>query len=145
MGASTHGGFGNTKVGRALKMNLQFFGKAISPKGHVTEKSISDHREYFLGKSASKLEKILKKVGYKTQIRPSKHANSTARIIVTANHSAEKNISQMQISKGSKRHGNVPYVKISTVDKGIFKIIDGSRSSYKTDGNEKAKLLFRRK
>ena len=40
------------------------------------------------------------------------------------------------------RHGSSPYVKISTTDQGIIKIIDGSESSYKTDGKETATIIF---
>jgi len=106
--------------------------------------AISAHREFFLGKSASKIEKVLNQRGYKTKRRPSIHSNSRAKIVITTNSSKIKNISQIQVSPGSKRHGNVPYVKISTTDGGKYKIIDGTRSEYKTDGNEKAKLFFRR-
>lgn len=144
MGAGYHGGFGATKGG--LKVNLQLFAnKAIDPKGHVTEQSLSDHREYFWGKSVAKIEKILQKHGYKTKRRPSIHPGSEAKIIVTTNHSKEKNITQVQISPSSKRHGNIPYVKISTNDSGRFKLVNGYPSQYKTDNKEKAKLFFRRR
>lgn len=39
-------------------------------------------------------------------------------------------------------HGSSPYVKISTTDQGIIKIIDGSKSLYKTDGKETATIIF---
>lgn len=48
------------------------------------------------------------------------------------------------VSPGSNRHGNVPYVKISTSDIGRIKIIDSGPSDYKTDGKENSVLLFRR-
>lgn len=35
-----------------------------------------------------------------------------------------------------------PYVKTSTNDQGIIKIVDGDGSLYKTDGNETAKIIF---
>ena len=82
--------------------------------------------------------------GYKTIIRPSKHTTSKAKIIVTTNSTAQRNIAQVQVSPGSKRHGDIPYVKISTRDIGIIKIIDATKEQYKSDGQEKAKLLFRR-
>ena len=34
--------------------------------------------------------------------------------------------------------------KISTKDIGIIRIIDGTKEQYRSDGHEKAKLLFRR-
>ena len=72
------------------------------------------------------------------------YSDSSAKIIVTLNSSSDRNISQVQISKGSKRHGNVPYVKISTTNIGKIKIIGASKENYKTDGKETAKILFRR-
>lgn len=48
-------------------------------------------------------------------------------------------------SNGSKRHGKVPYVKISTNDIGRIKIIGAKQKQYKLDGHENAKLLYRRK
>ena len=63
---------------------------------------------------------------------------------MVSNNNKQRNITQVQVSPGSKRHGNVPYVKIST-DKGIFKVINADKEDYKTDGKEKAKLFFRRK
>lgn len=48
----------------------------------------------------------------------------------------------MQISPGGGRHGSDPYVKISTTDKGIVKVVEGSKNTYKTDGKEKAIIIF---
>lgn len=154
MGAGYHGGFGQTKG----KLNSPKQGERTetSPKktnkqpvfsnsGHVTIESISNRREFFLGKSVAKLENILKNNGYETQRRPSKYATSKAKIIVTTNPSADRNITQVQISSGSKRHGDVPYVKISTSDQGRIKIVAASKERYKTDNAEKATILFRRK
>lgn len=113
--------------------------------GRVTKRSISQYREIFYGKSVSQIDAMLKKEGYNTTIRKSKHATSQAKIIVTTNPNKTRNITQVQVSPGSKRHGNVPYVKISTSNLGIIKVVDGSRSDYKTDGHETATLYFRRK
>lgn len=145
MGAGRYGGFGHTKGSMFIPLDLQFFAtKAIGLNGHVTENSISSHREFFFGKSVNKIEKVLQQRGYKTKRRPSIHSGSKAKIIITTNSSKIKNISQIQVSPGSKRHGNVPYVKISTTDGGKYKIINSTKAKYKTDGNEKAKLFFRR-
>ena len=86
--------------------------------GHVTVKSISARAEFFLGKSVARIEHELHKYGYQTQRRPSIHSTSKAKIIVTLNGNKDRNVSQIQVSPGSKRHGNVPYVKISTTDVG---------------------------
>lgn len=151
MGAGIHGGFGHTNGAQnQIKQNENQETvsakreRAFSLTGHVTEKSITNHAEFFLGKSAARLEHELNKKGYETIRRPSKHSTSKAKIIVTTNTSKERNIAQVQVSHGSKRHGNVPYVKISTTDSGKYKIISASKSEYKTDGKENAKLIFRR-
>jgi len=88
---------------------------------------------------------MLKAEGYETTIRKSKHKTSKAQIIVTTNPSKERNITQVQVSPGSPRHGNIPYVKISTTNMGIVKIVDGKKADYKTDGKETAKIYFRRR
>lgn len=113
--------------------------------GHVTFNSISARREFFLGKSVARIEHELSKHGYKTKRRPSAREKSRAKIIVTLNPSKERNVTQIQISPGSKRHGDVPYVKISTNNIGKIKIVASDPSLYKTDGKETAKILFRRK
>lgn len=115
------------------------------PSGaRVSARSISDHREKFMGKTVGQINKVLQRRGYQTTIRKSTHSTSRAKVIVVGNSSKNRNITQVQVSPGSKRHGNVPYVKISTTDIGIHKIIDGTPSQYKTDDSEKATLLFRR-
>lgn len=144
MGAGYHGGFGKTKGYMQKNKNTTPRSKAISAQGEVTEKSITEHAEFFLGKSIGRMEKELKLRGYETIRRPSKHSTSRAKIIITTKHNGIRNISQIQISPGSKRHGNVSYIKISTTNIGKFKIINGSRKEYKTDGTETAKILFRR-
>lgn len=151
MGAGYHGGFGSTN-GAQNQAKQNEYQKNVATKreqvfsssGHVTETSITNHAEFFLGKSVARLEHELNKRGYETIRRPSKHSTSKAKIIVTTNTSKERNIAQVQVSPGSKRHGNVPYVKISTTDSGKYKIIGASKNEYKTDEKENAKLIFRR-
>ncbi len=110
----------------------------------ITAHSISKYRERFLGKTVGQINKMLQRRGYETTIRKSTHSTSRAKVIVVGNSGPDRNITQVQVSPGSKRHGNVPYVKISTNDIGIQKIIDGTPSEYKTDGKETATLLYRR-
>lgn len=146
MGAGYHGGFGNTAGSDSGADHNRRKKKPIFSKtGHVTLKSISDRAEFFLGKSAARLEHELQRYGYKIQRRPSIHSTSKATIIMILNCSKERNISQLQVSPGSKRHGNVPYVKISTADIGKIKIIAALQSEYKSDGRETAVLIFRRR
>ena len=113
--------------------------------GHVTYEGIAAHREEFMGKSADQIAELLRQNGYEVRIRRSNRDYSTAKIIEITNPSRERNIDQIQISPdGSRHHGNVPYVKISTSNEGLIKVIDGTREQYRTDGTEKAKLIFRR-
>lgn len=72
-----------------------------------------------------------------------KNQNSTALEII--NPSKERNIDQVQVSPdGSSRHGNVPYVKISTSNDSKIKVIDGTSEEYVPGNDEKARLIFRR-
>ncbi len=115
--------------------------------GHVTYEGIAAHREEFMSKTVEQIADMLKENGYEIRIRPSNRQNkgSTAMILEITNPSKERNIDQVQISPdGSKHHGNVPYIKISTSNEGLIKVIDGTREQYRTDGTEKARLIFRR-
>lgn len=53
-----------------------------------------------------------------------------------------RSITQLQVSPGGGRHGDNPYIKISTSDQGIIKIVDGTKKTYKTDGKENATIIF---
>ena len=113
--------------------------------GHVTYEGIKAHREEFMGKSVEQIAELLRQNGYEFNIRPSKHKDSTAQIIEITNSTKERNIKQVQVSPdGSSRHGNVPYVKISTSNESKIKVIDGTREQYVPGNNEKARLIFRR-
>ncbi len=79
-----------------------------------------------------------------THIEHSVHVNSKAKKIIIENRSKTKNITNVQVSPGSKRHGETPYVKVSTSDSGIYKIVS-DKSKYKSDGKEKAKIFFARR
>ena len=117
----------------------------FSNTGHVSKRSISANREFFYNKSVTQIDNALKDQGYKTTIRKSKHESSSAKIIVSTNPDKHRNIVQVQVSPGSSRHGNVPYVKISTNNIGKIKIVDATKSEYKSDGKETATIFFRRK
>lgn len=148
MGAGYHGGFGGTAGNRRsglLPMDLQFFASKVFEKGgHISEESFSGHGEYFLGKSVKRIEKALQQQGYVTHIERSVHIKSKAKKIIVENSSATKNIAVVQVSPESKRHGETPYVKVSTIDSGKYKIVS-DKDKYKSDGNEKAKVYFARR
>lgn len=152
---ASSGLFNNTNGALKYKLDIQFFASkkqegVYSSTGHVSPSSISKYREYYFGKSAKQISKDMEKLGYDTTIRKSTHAKSKAELIVVGNSNSRRNITQVLVSPGSKRHGNVPYVKIS-LTKGIgpkkygkIKVVDSYKSDYKTDGNEKSYIYTRR-
>lgn len=147
--------FKGTKGAMRYKLDIQMFASkamngAFSSTGHVTDKSISAFREDFIGKSAKQIAGDLENNGYETTIRKSSHAKSKAQVIVVGNSSKHRNITQVQVSPGSKRHGDVPYVKISLNNPigskhyAKIKIVDANKSDYKSDGKENSYIFFRR-
>ena len=125
--------------------NLQFFAsKVFDAGGRITEKTFSVHGSFFLGKSVKRIQKELSKQGYITHVEKSRHANSKAKRIIVENNSPVKNITVIQVSPGSRRHGDTAYVKVSTSDSGIMKIVSDA-TKYRTDGKEKAKIFFARR
>ena len=143
MGAGRHGSFGNTKGSKnVIAINLQFFASKVFGKGgHLTEKSFEKYGTYFLGKSANKIVGEMKKYGYETKVEASNRPHSKAKRIVVQNTSKGRNISVVQISPGSKRHGETAYVKVSTTDSGKFKYV-AKKEKYISDGDEKAKIYY---
>ena len=138
-GGHFHGANGNSGGGGSGSTTPLF------NNGKVTYESIEANREEFMGKSVEQIAELLRQNGYTFNIRPSKHKDSTAQIIEITNASKDRNIKQVQVSPdGSSRHGNVPYVKISTSNEGKIKIINGTPEKYVAGDNEKARLIFRR-
>lgn len=113
----------------------------IIKNGKVSIDDIKANPGAFSGKSTDEIADILRNCGYDVTIRNSTRSRSGAQIIQINNPDGGKNISQVQVSPGG-RHGSNPYVKISTTDQGIIKIIDGIESTYKTDGKETATIIF---
>lgn len=146
MGTGKHGGFGNTKGSKTLlKLNLQFFAsKVFESGGHISEKSFEGYREYFLGKSVKRIAKDVEKHGYKVRIEDSRHKFSKAKRIVVLNPSKERNVSVVQVSPGSRRHGDTAYVKVSTTNEGKYKIVS-KKELYISDGKETAKIYYPRR
>lgn len=147
MGMKANSGyFSNTRGALKYKLDIQRFASKIFRKdGHTDFRRIADNRELFYGKSVHQINEVMKEQGYETSIRKSKHSNSKAKFIVVGNSNKNRNITTVEVTPGSQRHGNIPYVRISTSDLGKFKVIDGTKSQYKTDGSENSKLIFRRK
>ena len=105
------------------------------------DKKASKAAEVAKASKAGKKVKVAIEKGKKI-VRASTRSKSGSQIIKINNPGGGKNISQVQVSPDGGRHGRNPYVKISTTDQGIIKIVDGSESLYKTDGKETATIIF---
>ena len=114
----------------------------IIKNGKVSIDDIKTNPSAFSGKSAEEIADVLRNSGYAVTIKNSTRSRSGAQIIQINNSGGGKNISQVQVSPGGGRHGSNPYVKISTTDQGIIKIVDGIEGTYKTDGKETATIIF---
>lgn len=115
---------------------------SVMKNGKLSISKLRENPKAFSGKSASDIANELKSEGYDVLVRNSTRSRSGAKIIQVNNSGNGKNISQVQVSPGGGRHGSDPYVKISTTDKGIVKVVEGSKNTYKTDGKEKAIIIF---
>ena len=115
---------------------------SIIKNGKVSVDDLKANPSVFSGKSADEIAQTLTDAGYDVTIQKSARSKSGAQIIKINNPGGGKNISQVQVSPGGGRHGGNPYVKISTTDQGIIKIVNGSESLYKTDGKETATIIF---
>ena len=116
--------------------------ESIIKNGTISIDDIKANPSIFSGKSVDEIAKVLRDSGYDVTVKASTRSRSGAQIIKINNPGGGKNISQVQVSLGGGRHGSSPYVKISTTDQGIIKIIDGTESLYKTDGKETATIIF---
>lgn len=147
MGMKANGGFFKGTSGyQKYKLDIQYFASKIFRKdGHTDYKRIADNREMFYDKSVYQINSVMKQQGYETTIRKSVHSNSKAKFIIVGNSNKQRNVTAIEVTPGSPRHGNIPYVRISTSDLGKFKVINGTKAQYKTDGSENSKLIFRRK
>jgi len=116
--------------------------KALFKNGKLSLDDICTNPKLFSGKTVDDYAKMLKDAGYDVTIQVSNKSSSGAEIIQIKNAGSGKNITQFQVSPGGGRHGELPYVKISTSDQGKIKIIDGTRSQYKSNGPETATLIF---
>lgn len=140
MGAGMGPDFGNTQGSLSERQKVSPFSK----DGKLTLESVKKNRDAFIGKSINDIQKLMSDVGYQSIIKKSNRATSRAELIVVTNNDATRNVNQVQVSPGSRRHGDVPYVKISTTDIGKIKIVDSSPKEYKTDGHEKSTIIYGR-
>lgn len=82
--------------------------------------------------------------GYKVHVEASTRSRSGAMKAVVENVVSKegRNINQIQVSPGGGRHGELPYVKISTVNVGKIKIVFGDQKMYIPDGEKNVTVLF---
>lgn len=79
--------------------------------------------------------------GLACEVRPGRKSST---LVVSTNPSKDRNITQIQVSpNGSTHHGSDPYVKVSTKDIGVVKIVEGSKKTY-NGRNEKATVIFKK-
>lgn len=124
------------KVNRERRLDATLQG------GKISIEDIKANPTIFSRKSTETIADALRNSGYDVSIKTSTRSRSGAEIIQVKNPGGGKNLSQVQVSPGGGRHGNDPYVKISTTDQGIIKVIDGAESLYITDEKETATMIF---
>ena len=117
----------------------------IQENGYVDAKKVAEDPNEFTGKNINDYANEMKQAGYEFKIKISTRSRSGAQKIVVENGSNTRNISQLQVSPGGGRHGSQPYVKISTTDQGIIKVVTGNETMYRTDGLETANIIFTEK
>ena len=115
--------------------------------GNLSVDEVKKNPKVFSGKSVEEIADMLRVEGYEVEVKASTKSRSGAQIIRILNPGGGKNISQVQVSPGGGRHGESPYIKISTTDSdiGIIKIIDGPESKYKSNAVENAIIIFSEK
>jgi len=118
-------------------------GKLFADNGQVTYASIVANASEFAGKSADDIANMLRNAGYKgVYVEKSVEKGSSAMRVVVSKPDKTHNIAQILVSPGSVRHGNVPYVKISTNDIRVIKVVDGSPSQYISAGETERRVIF---
>ena len=115
---------------------------SVINNGKITIDAVRKNPGAFSGKSVDEIATIMRLQGYIVTVQASTKSSSGAQIIIVNNPGAGKNISQVQVSPGGGIHGELPYVKISTYDQGIIKIVDGPKNLYKGYAVENATIIF---
>ncbi|MBH5318322.1 hypothetical protein I6N90_10930 [Paenibacillus sp. GSMTC-2017] len=140
--AHNDGGALNQENLAVKQNNAKGTGNGVFNNGRATVDGIKSNPTAFNRKSADEIAQMLRNEGYDVTVQSSDKSRSGAMIIKINNTGGDRNITQVQVSPGGGRHGGSPYVKISTSDQGIIKVVNGTESSYKTDGNESASIIF---
>ena len=114
----------------------------IMTDGYLTETSAKEYAKGLQNADAVSMQQYLEEMGYETAVTESTRSRSSAQVVRVSGQSAAHNISQVQFSPGGGRHGPNPYIKFSTTDQGIIKIVFGDPSTYRTTGPERAIIIF---
>ena len=142
-GKLTEGGInGKVDKSKAVAENINNDFYSVLENGFADRENFIREAGRLKGKTTEDIQNFLNSCGYNTNFRKSKHSGSNAQIIQIFNNTSDHNITQVQISPGGGRHGPNPYYKISTTDQGITKIVFGDPKTYRTNGNEKAFIIF---
>lgn len=117
--------------------------KRLFDNGKIQMKRVKTNPKSLRNVTPNQWIKILNDLGYKEVSKfKSTQSSSGAMIVKIGKQGIGNNINQIQISPGGGRHGEAPYIKISTTDQGKIKVVFGKQSDYKHEGNERATIIF---
>ncbi|SHJ81849.1 RHS repeat-associated core domain-containing protein [Hathewaya proteolytica DSM 3090] len=115
-------------------------------KDKISIDGVKNNLDMFRGKSVDEIAEAMRKSGYDVTVEASTRSSSGAMIIRVNNASenAGRNIQMLQVSPGGGRHGELPYIKISTTsqDVGKIKIVNGTEDLYKASGEKNVTVIF---
>ena len=117
--------------------------KSLFENGKIKLDRIQSHPDFLKEVTPNQWVKVLKEMGYEGVSKcNAAHSTSGAILIKIERQGNGHNINQIQFSPGGGRHGDSPYIKISTTDQGKIKIVFGKESDYRHEGNERATIIF---
>ncbi len=117
--------------------------KSLFEDGRIQLSKVKSNPKCLEKVTAKQWKKILSDLGYEdVSVAKSTHSSSGATIVKIGKQGKGNNINQVQISPGGGRHGETPYLKISTTDQGKIKVVFGKEAEYRHEGNEKATIIF---
>lgn len=117
--------------------------KSLFEDGRIQLSKVKSNPKCLEKVTAKQWKKILSDLGYEdVSVAKSTHSSSGATIVKIGKQGKGNNINQVQISPGGGRHGESPYIKISTTNQGKIKVVFGKKSKYRNEGNEKATIIF---
>lgn len=117
--------------------------KSLFENGRILLEKVKANPKCLEKVTPKQWKKILSDLGYgDVSVAKSTQSSSGATIVKIGKQRRGNNINQVQISPGGGRHGERPYIKISTTDQGIIKVVFGKKSEYRHEGNEKATIIF---